>query len=140
MFVFVSDLCHKLRYTLSWLTLSVLFSKFGFSVVSQAVCNEWDNNLMYFLKGIITWFIFGIFFRILFFYFLFSTLDGCCIGYFRSSENNKCESKIHYLNSEIFLKTIKMMIFLPHLSQTRRVCKSQLLSIRLKRLLFVPWI
>lgn len=36
-----------------------------------------------------------------FFLFMFSTIDGCCIGYFRNPENNICESKLHYFNFEV---------------------------------------
>lgn len=32
---------------------------------------------------------------------MFSTIDGCCIGYFRNPENNICESKLHYFNFEV---------------------------------------
>lgn len=36
-----------------------------------------------------------------FFFFMFSTIDGCCIGYYRNPKNNICESKLHYINFEI---------------------------------------
>lgn len=39
------------------------------------------------------------------FLFEFSTIDGCCIGYFRNPRNNICESKLFYLNFKIYQKS-----------------------------------
>lgn len=43
--MFVSKLYCKLQYTYSLITLAFIFTNFSCVVVSQAVCNEWDNFL-----------------------------------------------------------------------------------------------
>lgn len=95
----VFELYCKLQYTYSLITLAFILTNFSCVVESQAVCNEWVNCLLTFilheswsgdflLKGNLLVYIF-------FLYFEFSTLDGCCIGYFMSPEKNKCESKLN---------------------------------------------
>lgn len=48
MFVFVSGWCYKSRNTCSWITLSYIYPKFDFVVVSQALCNELVNSILIF--------------------------------------------------------------------------------------------
>lgn len=41
----------------------------------------------------------------------FRTIDGCCTGYFRSIENNKCESKLFFKTFSKWILSIYDLIF-----------------------------
>lgn len=96
--MFVSELYCKLQYTYSLITLAFIFINFS-CVLYRRQCAMSETIIYDVYSTLIMercrfcWKL--ICFYRFFFYFVFSTLDGCCIGYFRSSENNKCESKLN---------------------------------------------
>lgn len=76
------------------------FQKLALLYRSQCAMSESTTNCIFKVDNdVVSLCTFQKFFS--FFLYMFSTIDGCCIGYFRNPENNIGESKLHYINFEV---------------------------------------